>query len=402
MIRRAAPLLLCALCATVGAQGYVDEIKAGRRLFEASDFDEALTHFARARALAPDDWRGHAWQAFTLIEQARRAKDPARRRALLGEAERVTGVLVRNRIVLLQDPLYKFLLGVMYDLRAEEAKAFDCFQQAYRAPRARFARFGEIELRTNVEHAFASASVQLAKRLVMRGGRQQYEAADRLLEQAARLLPKDAPDRISLERQLAVVSENLQRRGKAIQHLRRCIELTKDDPETIQELTSTIAMFYFANGEIEKGAKVLTELPPKSEHPSVIAARAMALFKQGMAAPEGEKMDAALAHHRRAIQKLAVTDRNRLVVPFVELVLKKVGPRDAEKERALLKEAEQMAKREIDIRPECPSLYFHLHRIYRLLGKENLAIHYQDLHTHKKEEFRNRDHYDERGRPRCR
>ena len=402
MIRRATPLLLCVLCATAGAQGYVDEIKGGRQLFEAGDFEEALTRFARARALAPDDWRGHTWQAFTLIEQARRAKDPARRHALLGEAEKVTGVLVRNRILLLQDPLYKFLLGVIYDLRADGAKAFDAFRQAYLAPRAKFARFGEIDLRTNVEHAFAGASVQLAKRLAMRGGRQQFEAAERLLVQAARLLPEDSPDRVSLERQLAVVSENLQQRGKAIQHLRRCIELTKDDPEAVQELTSTIAMVHFADGEIEKGAKVLTELPADSKHPAVIAARAMATYKRAMAAPEGQEMDTALAHHRGAIRKLTVTDRNRLVVPFVELVLKKVGPRDVEKERALLKEAERLAKREIDIRPECPSLYLLLHHIYRLLGKENLAIHYQDLAEQKQEEFRYKDHYDERGRPRCR
>ncbi|MHC4163498.1 MAG: tetratricopeptide repeat protein, partial [Planctomycetota bacterium] len=223
-----------------------------------------------------------------------------------------------------------------------------------------------------------------------------------LLEEAARLLPQDDPDRILLERQSAVVSENLQRYDKAIQHLRRCIELTKGDPRAVQGITGAIAMIYFDSEKFEKGAKVLQELPPDCKHPEVIAARAMAHYKQAIAAPDGEEMDAALAHHREAIQKLAVRDRNRLVVPFVELVLEKVGPRDVEKERALLKEAEQMAKREIDIRPECPSLYFHLYRIYRLLGKENLAIHYEDLHKQKKEEYRHKDHYDGRGRPRCR
>ena len=132
------------------------------------------------------------------------------------------------------------------------------------------------------------------------------------------------------------------------------------------------------------------------------SARATAHYKQAMAAPDGEEMATALTHHRDALKKLAVRDRNRLVVPFVELVLEKVGPRDVEKQRALLREAEQLAKREIDLRPECPSLYFHLYRIYRLLGKENLAIHYQDLHKQKKDEYSDKDHYDARGRPRCR
>ena len=72
MIRRAAPLLLCALCATARAGTYAEEIEAGRRLYESNRFDDALTHFARARALGPNDWRGHAFQAFTLMEQARR------------------------------------------------------------------------------------------------------------------------------------------------------------------------------------------------------------------------------------------------------------------------------------------------------------------------------------------
>jgi hypothetical protein len=52
MIRGATPLLLCALCATATAETYAEEIEAGRRHFEANRLDEALTHFARARARA--------------------------------------------------------------------------------------------------------------------------------------------------------------------------------------------------------------------------------------------------------------------------------------------------------------------------------------------------------------
>jgi tetratricopeptide (TPR) repeat protein len=402
MIRCVTPLLLCVLCTSAGAQDYVDEIKAGRRLYETGRFEEALPHFARARTLVPDDWRGHAWQTFTLIEQARGTEDRARRLALLREAEEVTSVLVKRKIVLFQDPLYKFALGVVHQLRGDEAKAFDYFHQAYRSPRDKFAAYREIQLRQNVERAFAMASVQLATWLIMRGGGRQFERADRLLEEAARLLPEDDPERILLERQFAVVSENLQRHEKAIRHLRRCIELTKDDPPSVQELTAAIALIHFTKEEFENGINVLKELPPDCDHPEVIAARATAHYKQAMAAPDGEEMATALTHHRDALKKLAVRDRNRLVVPFVELVLEKVGPRDVEKQRALLREAEQLAKREIDLRPECPSLYFHLYRIYRLLGKENLAIHYQDLHKQKKDEYSDKDHYDARGRPRCR
>lgn len=400
--RLSAPLLLGALCTGVLAQGYVDEIKAGRRHYEAGRFDEALPHFAKARTIDPDDWRGHAWQIFTLVEQARREEDRTRRAALLQEAEAVTSVLIKRKLVLFQDPLYKFALGIIYDLRQDQARAFDAFRQAYRAPRDKFPRYREIQLRENVEHAFAMASVQLATWLIMRGGERQFDRADRLLEEADRLLEEDDPERILLERQFAVVSENLQRHDKAIRHLRRCIELTKDDPAAVQEVTAAIALIHFNREEFEKGTAVLKELPPDCKHPEVIAARATALYKQAMAAPDSEAMTIALAHHREAIRQLAVRDRNRLVVPFVELVLEKVGPRDVEQERALLREAEQLAKREIDIRPECPSLYFHLYRLYRLLGKENLAIHYQDLHKQKKEEYADKDHYDERGRPRCR
>lgn len=402
MTRWVTALLLGALCTGVLAQGYVDEIKAGRRHYEAGRFDEALPHFTNARKLDPDDWRGHAWQTFTLIEQARREKDRTRRLALLQEAEAVAGVLIKRKLVLFQDPLYKFALGIISDLRRDPARAFDAFHQAYRAPREKFAPYTEIQLRENVERAFAEASIQAATWLIVRGGDGQFERADRLLTEADRLVPEDDPERILLERRLAVVCEHLKRPEQAIRHLRRCIELTKDDPAAVQEATAAIALIHFDNGELEKGSAVLKELPPDCRHPDVIAARAKALYKQAMAAPAGDAMSTALAHHREAIRQLAVHDRNRLVVPFVELVLEKVGPSDVEKERALLTEAEQLAKREIDIRPECPSLYFHLSRLYRLLGKENLAIHYQDLHKQKKKAYADADQCDERGRPLCR
>jgi len=134
----------------------------------------------------------------------------------------------------------------------------------------------------------------------------------------------------------------------------------------------------------------------------VIDARATAHYKRAMKAPDGEEMHAALQYHRKAIEEFPADDRYRLVVPYVELILEKVGPREAEKERPLLQHAEKLTKIERDRRPECPSTYYCLYRIYRLLGKDQLAIHYQDLHAQKKAEYVDKEHYDDRGRPRCR
>jgi tetratricopeptide (TPR) repeat protein len=399
MIRGATPLLLCALCATATAETYAEEIEAGRRHFEANRLDEALTHFARARALGPNDWRGHAFQVFTLIEQARGTHERQRRGALLREAEQVSGVLIKNGIVLFQDPLYKFMRGLHFDLIGDDPKAHEYLRQAYRAPPARFRRYAEIDLRGLVERAFATVTARLATRIIMFGD---FSRADVMLREVAPLLPDDDPGRIALERQSAAVSEHFNRNEEAIGHLRRCIALSKDDPKAVQEFTGAIAMILFKTEKFEEGAKVLGELPPDCNHPEVIVARAASLYKQALRAPESDAMDDALGFHRRAIDDAPADDRHRLVVPYVELILEKVGPRDADKERALLDSAVRLAKIEIDRRPECPSLYFFLHRIYKLLGKENLAIHYQDLHARKKDEYDRKEHCDELGRPLCR
>ena len=311
----------------------------------------------------------------------------------------MAGVLVKNKIVLFQDPLYKVMRGLHFDLIEDGTRAREYLRQAYRAPHAKFRRYAEIDLRGSVERAFATVTVALATRFIMIGG---FEKADVMLDEVAGLLPDDDPGRVAFERQSAAVSEHLARHEKAIGHLRRCIALSGNDPKVVQELTGAIAMIHFKVEDFEKGAKVLAELPPDCKHPDVIVARATSLYKQAIRAPDSKTMVDALRFHRRAIEDFAADDRHRLVVPYVELILEKVGPRDVEKERALLDSAVKLAKIELDRRPECPSLYFFLYRIYKLVGKENLAIHYRELHAQKKEEYTKKEHYDDLGRPRCR
>ena len=301
--------------------------------------------------------------------------------------------------MLFQDPLYKFMRGLHFDLIEDGPRAREYLRQAYRAPHAKFRRYAEIDLRGSVERAFAKVTVALATRFIMSGG---FEKADVMLDEVAGLLPDDDPGRVAFERQSAAVSEHLARHEKAIGHLRRCIALSGNDPKVVQELTGAIAMIHFKVEDFEKGAKVLAELPPDCKHPDVIVARATSLYKQAIRAPDSKTMVDALRFHRRAIEDFAADDRHRLVVPYVELILEKVGPRDVEKERALLDSAVKLAKIELDRRPECPSLYFFLYRIYKLVGKENLAIHYRELHAQKKEEYTKKEHYDDLGRPRCR
>ena len=401
MMRPAAVLLLLSHFATAQADAYADAIQAGRKAFEASRYEDAQTHFNRARLLAPDDWRGHAYLGFTLIEQALNSKDRQRRAALLQEADKVTGVLIKRRIILLQDPLYKFLQGMIQTIAGDHGKAFRFLDEAYKTPKRRFEPYAEVELRRNVERAFAKASLQMATHAMMVGA---FAQADVWLDEAAKVLPESDPNRAPLERQMAAVAEHLGNQEAAIQHLRACIRLSKDRPEVKEELTGNIAMIYFVGEQFDRGRATLNELPPDTKHPEVVAARAMMHYKRAIKEPDGETMDAALAFYRNAMQEFPPDDRQRLVTPFAELVLERVGPRNAKQERELLLSAVKLLLTEIDLHPECPSIYFHLYRIHRLLGEQSKEIYYQEMHKRKKDEWKlkHKELYDARGRPRCR
>ncbi|MCI0440961.1 MAG: hypothetical protein L0177_17800, partial [Chloroflexi bacterium] len=105
---------LLVLCGVLSAQDPSrDVLDAGIRLYKEGDHEGAAAQFARARGIAPRDWRGHAWQALAFFQQAAAERgDPARRAALAREGQALTGPLVKEAGVLLQDPLRHYLLGL--------------------------------------------------------------------------------------------------------------------------------------------------------------------------------------------------------------------------------------------------------------------------------------------------
>jgi len=401
-VRHGAALLLLLLLAGPAApqaQPADAAIAAGRADFQAGRYEEALTHFAEARAIAPEDWRGHALQSMTLIQQAIEEPDPRRREALLREAEGVAGVMVKLRLVEFHDPLYRFIRGLVISIQGDDAKAYAVLAEALRSPRAKFARYDEIDLRGLVERAYAVAAVRVASRLIRMG---KFEPADVELDRAGKYLKEGDPQRYELERLLAVTSEHLGRRDKAIEHIRRCMELRKDDPGTVQEFVGVIALVYLANEDLENGRKILDgEAPADSRNPEIVAARCTLVFREALR--DRSRLDQALDYLRREMKAYAPEDVYRLVLLYKDLVLAKVGQREAQTEpgKALLREAIPILEREIGRRPECPPLYYALYRIHKLLGDVENERRYQELHEKKKEEWEHQEKYDARGRPRC-
>ena len=88
-LRTAALLLL--LTAAAPAQQDGDEftrlLAEGGGHFDAGRYQEALGTFARARLVSPGDWRGHTWQALTLLRLAEGERDPG------DDSDRVPGLV---------------------------------------------------------------------------------------------------------------------------------------------------------------------------------------------------------------------------------------------------------------------------------------------------------------------
>ncbi len=396
---RTAALLLLAVAAA--AQGRPDdaEIAAGRRAFEASSYDEAIACFARARVLDPDDWRGHVFQSLTLVQQAQGGTGTRRREDLLREAELIAGELVKRDLVDFHDPLYRFIKGLVYSIEGDDGKAYATLGEALRAPREKFAPYEEIELHRMVQRAFAVSGTRVALRLITLG---QFEKAEIELETAARGLPEDDPERRLLERLFAAVSESLGKLDEAVGHLRNCIEMSSNNPVAVEELTGTIALIYLTHEEIEKGRAVLAEAPKDSRQADLVAARCMLACKDALR-ERGTRLDEAMAYVREAMRSYSPEHVYRLVLLYRDLLLTKVGMREAQtpEGQALLKEAIPIFRREIDRRPECPQLYFVLYRVYKLLGDAEQERRYQDLHERKKKDFEHQEKYDQHGWPRC-
>ena len=189
MISRLAVLSLCLLLSPTAAQGNSFEAarQAGWKSYFARKYDDALAHFARARALAPNRWEGHAGQAFTIIHQALIERDPRRRTALTREAEAMTVELVKKSGLMFQHPLRNHILGVCATLRGEVKRAVDILQKAHSAPQSMFLAFESIDLRGNVSRAYGRALMDLGKRFIILG---QWNTATPILERATRVLPK--------------------------------------------------------------------------------------------------------------------------------------------------------------------------------------------------------------------
>jgi len=402
MRRIACALLLCALPAAAqsAAEAYAREIATGVQLFHDGKYDEAALNFARARQLDPADWRGHAWHAMALVQQALdEQQDAVRRSDLFRQGEKIASDLIKRAGLGFTDPLYEYIMGVIASVRNDDPAALTLLKKAATAPRERYAPYQDILLRLNARRAYAKASTRIATRLIVIG---EFEEADKYLAIADRNLPKDDPARQMLERKMGVVAEYLGRLEEAVQHLRTCIALNKDRPEVKLELTGSIAMIWFAAEKLEKGKAALAELPANCTHPEVLVARAMLLYKEAMRDPGGPVMDKAIAYHLQVMDQLAAEDVYRLAEQFADLVMEKVTPRDLEDNKALVEKTVALVQRELKRRPECPGLYFALYRLYKLLGNDEKASFYQGIHARKKKEWEHKEQYDQRGRPRCR
>ena len=396
---RTAALLLLAAAAAAQSRPDDAEIAAGRQAFEASNFGEAVACFARARALAPDDWRGHAYQALTLVQQAHGESSLRRREALLREAELIAGELVKRDLVDFHDPLYRFIKGLIHTTEGDHGKAYATLGEALRAPREKFAPYDEIQLHRSVQRAFAFSGTRIALHLITQG---RFEQAEIELENASRGLPEDDQERRMLERLFAATSENLGKIDKAIGHLRKCIEMSSADPVAVEELTGTIALIHLNHEEIEKGRAVLAAAPKDSRQVDLVAARCTLACKDALR-ERGARLDEAMAYVREAMRSYPPENVYRLVLLYRNLLDAKVGMREAQtpEGRALLEEAIPIFQREIDRRPECPQLYFALYRLYKLLGNAEQERRYQDLHERKKKDFEHQEKYDQHGWPRC-
>ena len=128
----------------------------------------------------------------------------------------------------------------------------------------------------------------------------------------------------------------------------------------------------------------------------------MAIYKKAMLEPDGPPMDEALRYYRDVMKTYPDEDVYYLVEQWGDMVLEKVGPAQAAAQRELLLETVAMLEREVKRRPECPSLYFKLHRLHKLLGNEEEAKRFADLHTVKKKDWTNKIKFNAQGKPRCR
>ena len=400
LIPRLAVVFLCLLFSRTAAQEetFQAAIDRAQKSFHAGKLDDALTQFARARALNDRRWEGHAGQALTLLQQALK-EHGARRVALTRAAEAMTTALVKKSGLMFQHPLRNYILGLCASLRGELKRAVDILKKAHSAPAKMFLPFESMQLRRNVSQAYGRALMDFGKQLIIE---RRLKAAHPLLERAQHVLPKGDTGWAELERSLAVLDAAFNRWQSAIKRLYKCAEMAGEDTAMRLEFYGTIALIYLKNEKHAEGVKVLAGIAEDSKHPRILSARCTALMIPALRAGSNDpRVDKTLAYFRKAMKDCPKAELYGLVEDYTKIVLHKVGIREAKQERGLLEDTVLRMLVEVKRRPECPTLYFLLYRVYRLLGNTSKATEFSALHTRKRAEFKLKAQFDSRGRRRC-
>ena len=373
-------------------------LKRGIELNGESKLDEALTHLAKYRQLAPEDWRGHVWQALTLLRQATAEKDPVRRRALLEEARAMETPLIKQAGVRWQSPLLHYLRGLEANLRADRNGAYMHLVKAREARPDLFKRYESIRLRFHVKKAFALASMEIAIAQIMRGD---FEQADPILTRAVKDLPADDPLMRGMRANMAVVKEGMGQYGAAIDNLRICVELAKKakDQIRVEEYTATIGFIHLHPKDTKKARAELTVLPADCKNPEVILVRCRIRLIETERDPD--LLFKTLAYYREAMKDMPVERVQNIVIDYGKLVTIYITRREAEEHKKLIEETLSMVHETRERHPECPAAYWIISKLYALLGDEKNALNYERLHDRKKDDYKSKARYDRRGRPRC-
>lgn len=397
-----AAVLAALLCAFVSAQEekdpLADAIGKGQAAFDAGDFQEAAAAFAEARRIAPAAWQGHAFQAMAHIEQARRERNLVRRDALLRQAESVASDLVHKTKARLSDPFYRFLRGLVELAAGNDDKAWDLFQKAAGARAAQYAPYEGFPLRDAARNGAVEAALHVTTKRIVSG---KFEEACDVVARTAPLVAKDNPNRALFERLAGVAAGRLGRCEDAAKHFEVSLALS-DSPALAEELHAILATMYFDQDRLDDGDRVLARIPADTQHPEVVYARCTAIYKRALAAPDGPKMEEALRRYREVMKTYPENEVYHLVEQWGDLVLAHVAAGDAGAQRGLLLETVALCERELKLRPECPSLYLTLQRLHELLGNEEEAQRFAELHAVKKKDWANKIRFDANGKPRGR
>ncbi|MHC4933103.1 MAG: hypothetical protein ACYTGV_13030 [Planctomycetota bacterium] len=380
------PALLCLLIsATVHSEGdaFQSALQEGIKLFQEQRYAQAITKFARARQLAPEDWRGHAWQAFSLVRQAGAEKDRRRRSALLDEAESLTGPLVKQAGLLFQDPLRHYILGMVESNRGSEEAALNHFNYARRARRSLMERYAEIRLRDQTDRAYGNSTVRLAMSRIMSG---RFDEAGKMLDHAAGVLPEGDGGWFILERARAVVDQAGGRYAEALAHLEACKALGGNR----SEVTGAIALVHLKSGDLAAARAALEGVPAGERHPEVVIARCRTHALDALEHPE--KRAAALAACRAGMKSLPERETYRLALEISALAL-------AGEAEDVAREAIGYLEAEIRIRPDWPPLYEALERLYGRVGDKEKEAESGRLLALKKKKAADSPRLDILGRP---